>query len=278
MKPLLICIHVFYLDMWPQLQTAISHMIHFPHELFITTSHGDESFKQKVRNAFPEAKIIKVANIGYDVVPFITTLNQVNLDNFSYIVKLHTKRDVGFKNLITHEWRQALMRFAQSKAFFDRHIKYLETHPQAGMLAHYNTIIPNQYDPDQIANNLLQQFRQQNNWPNIKFSFVAGTMFIVRASIFKPLQQLTLKSPDFDQTNDHNSGLPHMFERLFGYLVYQQGYQLKDIISPLLQQYFYQNIILRHPILYRRYVSTKGRLIIKVMGFRIYNSRKGKYK
>lgn len=66
MKPLLICVHVFYLNMWPQLQTAISHMVHFPHELFITTSHEDESFKQKVRNTFPQAKIIKVANIGYD--------------------------------------------------------------------------------------------------------------------------------------------------------------------------------------------------------------------
>ena len=161
---------------------------------------------------------------------------------------------------------------------FERHIKYLDIHSRTGMLANYNTIIPNQYDPDQITNNLLQQFRQQNNWPNIEFSFVAGTMFIVRASIFKPLQELTLKSTDFDQINDHSSGLPHMFERLFGYLVYQQGYQLKDIISPQFQQYLYHNILLRYPILYRRYISAKGRLIIKVMGFRIYNSRKGKYK
>lgn len=188
------------------------------------------------------------------------------------------KRNASFKNLITHEWRQALMRFAQSKTLFERHIKYLDIHSQTGMLANYNTIIPNQYDPDQIANNLLQQFRQQNNWPNIEFSFVAGTMFIVRASIFKPLQELTLKSTDLDQINDHSSGLSHMLERLFGYLVYQQGYQLKDIVSLQFQQRLYHNILLRYPILYIRYVSAKGRLIIKVMGFRIYNSRKGKYK
>ena len=60
MKPLLICVHVFYLDMWPQLQIALSHMIHFPHELFITTPYNDVSFKQKVHNDFPEAKIVEL--------------------------------------------------------------------------------------------------------------------------------------------------------------------------------------------------------------------------
>lgn len=45
-------------------------MIHFPHELFITAPYNDVSFKQKVHNDFPEAKIVRVANIGYDIAPF----------------------------------------------------------------------------------------------------------------------------------------------------------------------------------------------------------------
>ena len=42
---------------------------------------------------FPLAKISIVENRGFDVGPFIKTISELNLDNYDFIVKLHTKRN-----------------------------------------------------------------------------------------------------------------------------------------------------------------------------------------
>lgn len=276
MKPILIVVHVYYLGQWSQIKATINNMLDFSHELYITTSHNNDEFDQSVHTSFPQAKLIKVGNIGYDIYPFITVINQVNLSNYSYVIKIHTKRDIDHNVFASNEWRLALMQFAQSKSSFSDHIQYLETHPQAGMLTCYKTVITSDYDPDKDAHSALERFIAQHNWPAIKYRFVAGTMFLVRANILQTLQDLHLTSKDFDQKNNHRSGFAHMVERLFGYLVYKDGYQIQDIKAPKIIQDFFYNFLLRYPNFYRRHTVGKGRLVIKIMGIRVYMSRRGR--
>lgn len=247
MKPILICIHLFYLDQWPQMQAAINNMTHYAHELYITLPHSHAEFEPTIHAALPQAHVIYVENKGYDIAPFITVLNQVNLSDFSYVVKLHTKRNCNFSTLVSNEWRQALMQFAQTKAGFDQHIAYLETHPEAGMLTHYKTKLPARYDPDDVAQQSLEHFISQQQWPKLDYSFVAGTMFIVRAPLLQPLKALKLTAESFDESNNHKSGFAHMIERLLGYLVYLQGYQVQDITPPHSLANRFHQLCLRWP-------------------------------
>lgn len=276
MKPILIISHIYYLAQWPQIKATIDNMLDFAHDIYITSPHDNEEFKQSVYTSFPQAKLIKVGNIGYDIYPFITVLNQINLSNYSYIVKLHTKRDIDHNVFASNEWRLALMQFAQSKNIFSKHILYLENHHQAGMLSCYKTIVTSNHDPDKAASTFLEKFITQYNWPIQPYRFVAGTMFIVRANILQSLQDLKLTSENFDEVNNHKSGFAHMVERLFGYLVYKDGYQLQDITAPKILQSFFFNFLLRYPNFYRRHTVGKGRLVIKIMGLRVYMSRRGR--
>ena len=40
---------------------------------------------------FNNAKIITVPNKGYDIYPFLIVLSKVKLDEYDYILKIHTK-------------------------------------------------------------------------------------------------------------------------------------------------------------------------------------------
>lgn len=43
---------------------------------------------------FKNADFYVVPNLGFDLGPFVYALDKVNLSDYSYVIKLHTKRDI----------------------------------------------------------------------------------------------------------------------------------------------------------------------------------------
>lgn len=131
-----------------------------------------------------------------------------------------------------------------------KYINFFEQNPQIGMQAYYQLIVQNDIY-DKKAQKVFNQLLKEKQLLPVKYAFVAGAMFIVRAQLFKSLQKLNIKLSDFPkpitQNEKHISQLAHAVERLFGYFVYRQGYILLDgNISEKLQKRYHLKIYLKY--------------------------------
>ena len=92
MKTLCI-VHVFYPDFWPEIASCLRN-VEDPMDLVVTYVDETKGIPEMVRRDFPSAKFLLCENRGFDIWPFLKALQAVNLQDYSVLIKLHTKRDV----------------------------------------------------------------------------------------------------------------------------------------------------------------------------------------
>ena len=129
MKPILVVVHIYYSNLWSELKKSIQSIQAYPFELYVTMTEKKLDSEEDIHQTFPKAKIEIVDNRGYDVGPFVHVLNKLNLDNYSYIVKLQTKRDLprcntGFRNMHSSIWRENLLIPYRQETTFKKYMDY----------------------------------------------------------------------------------------------------------------------------------------------------------
>lgn len=292
MKPLLIHIHVFYPQLWPELRDGVLRVqeqgLRF--RLIVTMVEEHPAIAAEIAERWPEAELRQVRNLGYDIAPFLEVLNSVSLEDYSYVIKLHTKRDVAAPwvqlcvaapfNMNGSRWREALLAFIQP-GNLERCLQMLQNRPKLGMLAHHHVICPGVSYRDK---------EQYNTWlkaveiikelglplpPNQRF--VMGSMFICRAVLLKPLQKLGLKTADFSPPDPEHleETLAHVMERCLGAVVTAQGDEICDCFSPgrdYVREWLYLQMQRLGHFLYSRKLTRSGKLIVKICKIPVYYS------
>lgn len=218
------------------------------YDLYVTyTEENEDSFKL-IKSLKPDAHLMKVKNIGYDVYPFWQVLQKVNLDSYKYILKVHTKNYrssffvVNNHKHYGYEWRNALVdSLLGSKRIFNKNIKTLKS-PEIGMIASANLIKHPQKSIDKTFDSVLKPLML--NLLNIDLQpspFVCGTMFIVKSQLLHPFKNLLLNDTYFNcipSTGSSNS-LAHSLERYLCYIVKQQN---KTIFGRNIFKIYYSSI------------------------------------
>lgn len=287
MKKILVHAHIYYSDMWHQIENCVRN-IKEGYDLYVTTTDADKTLINSIRSSFPEAVITCVENRGYDIAPFLDTLNRVDLGKYSFIVKIHTKRDMeaGFTlnglPLPGARWREKLLSFISTRDAFMKALAYLRTHSHVGMLTDRDLI----FDVDQSRHLDTAAYEEQKKyitaqeWVYKPYCFVAGTMFIARAKCFVKLQG-RLSFSDFPSAdNDHTSQLAHAIERILGFVVYNTGYII-DFVgsrkSHLTERLggrfmrFHVHAIRR--FFYQRKLTKRGRILVKIVKIPILSKK-----
>ncbi len=273
MKPIFVCVHVYYTEMWNELSTCIKN-ITVPFDLVITMVKRDVAFENIVKKDFPNAKILVVENRGFDVGPFIQVLNETNLDNYSYIIKLHTKRNLGnciFNgyNIGKFRHRKLLLDFLSSHERFNTILDSFLHNNQIGMVANFK-LISNKKNLNCMEKCL--ELSQKMNLPLTKFEYVCGTMFMVRANLFSVLKKLDISINDFEIPRSHRDGqLAHVFERMFGFVVLAQGYNIGDTFTPKYIQFFERIFFRFFNFLFFYKITSNGKLLIKICKIPVFN-------
>lgn len=259
--------------MWNELSSCIKN-ITVPFDLVITMVKRDVAFENMVKKDFPNAKILVVENRGFDVGPFIQVLNETNLDNYSYIIKLHTKRNFehyifnGY-NMGGARWRKYLLDFISSKRNFNTILNVFSHNNKVGMVANHKLI-----SNKNILNCMEKCFElsQKMNLPLTKFEYVCGTMFMVRADLFNVLKKLNISINDFEIPRSHRDGqLPHVFERMFGFIVLAQGYNISDAFTPKYIQFFERIFFRFFNFLFLYKITSNGKSLIKICKIPVFN-------
>lgn len=283
MKPILVHCHIYYKDMWPELKQCISNIAPYPFDLYVTMVEEHKDIISDINKNFPQAKIEIVENRGYDIGPFIHVINQVNLIDYSYVVKIHTKSDkpnptylLGF-NASDDRWRKELLKFTEN---WTETISFMESNHNVGMASGANVIITRDEDLENEvkmkADNWVKKldFAVDNNK---EYSFVAGTMFILKADLLSKLQH-KVELKDFEYSSESKKSLAHIMERIFGMIVCYSGYKICDVqglyphckvINKI------KNFVVRFTrFFYQKKITRKGDMIIKILKIPVYHQKR----
>ena len=286
MKPALLCIHIYYADMWKELKNHIEN-ITIPFDLVVTMVAENPDLIKEIKKDFPNAKIEIVANRGYDVGPFIHVIKNTNLDNYSFIIKLHTKRDMatgtiyGNQDFSGDRWRRALLDIISSKTKFSRIIAGFYNNPKIGMVANYRVHHNGFAFKTKELYATIKKLMDKMGLKLKHCKHIAGTMFIARANLFKPLQKLNIDIDNFEiPDKTHTQSTAHTFERLLGYIIYAQGYTIKDCYTPKFELYIKEPLrIIKNKIcyfIYHKKITTRNKLIVKILKIPVYHKNLNK--
>ncbi len=234
---LLVHLHLFYVNQLDYFLKKLEN-ISICFDLFVT--HIENFDIQKLKTSFPDANIIKVDNIGWDVYPFLQVLSSVNLDKYDFVLKLHTKNETkilditpSFNLFSKHRiWRDCLINpLIGSKEIFNEVLEILKD-DNVGMVAGAEVICPSDIFSKGISKKISAQMYRLGISQDDK-RFVAGTMFLSRAYLLKPLVGVFTEE-DFGVPKNGVEDMAHVLERVFSMIITGQGKKIKgnSIIPP----------------------------------------------
>ena len=231
-----ILVHVFYRNIWPELKACIQNFFSVcgPDNVkVVITSPGGE-LAAFLQGEMPSASLIPVPDRGYDVGPFFEALASIDLSEFDYVVKLHTKRDIdccwmNFRTYHGSEWRRALLSFCSSEEAVRTSLRGFERDATLGMVAGRGIT-----DPSGVASGIYDFTKAYDLMRSFGLTpsgttLVFGTMFIVRAALLKPVAgKLRIEGFDFvtEKTVHKVYGSAVLWEYSFALLVTSQGYRV----------------------------------------------------
>lgn len=282
MVDFLVHIHVFYEEMWQELKEHLTCLSSHSREIWITLPNGIVMPEAQLLQDCPEAHILHIDNRGYDIYPFVEVLKHVDLSQFRYCIKLHTKRDmptpahVGSVDVSGSKWRHLMLSFLK-KDNLARTLQAFDHDEKLGMVGHHALICKKEPDDAQAWEQSKQWIRAHAAGAELhSLKFVAGSMFICRAGLLVPFRDI-LADAEFEiPSREHPSTISHAAERLLGHVISAAGYDIRDAYtSPSAKLIVWYKTAL-HCFLrfcYQKKHTRKGYTIIKICKIPVYRSR-----
>jgi lipopolysaccharide biosynthesis protein len=234
-----VCIYIYHTDLWLEFKSLLKN-IPDNYDIFLGLCKDNNNINilEDIQSG-----TIKIKHIGYyencgaDIAPFLNQLKNINFSKYKYIIKLHSKKSLfGIKTHVN--WRSIIVNsIIGSKNILNNNIVTIDKNKSIGMLG---------------ANGFVGSFESVNtkkieelcnildiNYDKVKDSnFVAGSMFIVRSSIYKKyftkknIDKILNRIKDNQETGKlsdqarENGTYSHSMERIFGYII---NYENKKI-------------------------------------------------
>ena len=277
MSKIAVHLHLFYTDQLEDFIRRLTSFGNIAYDLYVTVIEDNEDIKARIYEFKPDAKIWVVDNLGYDVGPFIDFLHKINLDDYDYVLKIHTKR--APKNVYTFNkerrfnmklWREVLLdALLSSHRAIENNLKLLANNPNIGMIGSKYLLVENNIKS--IDKKIEAEMTKLGlGIPQNKL-FISGTMFWVRASLMKPFLYYNLEDFSVSESHIHDDTLAHVLERVFGLSVISAGYHIYGVTYKLFYFDFAKLFLSR--FLYQKKITKSGYEIIKICKIPIFHRK-----
>ncbi len=276
-------VHLFYTEMLDELLEYVQNLSDrqdIEYDLVVTLCAHHAEIEQKIYAFKDDAKILIVENRGYDVAPFLQAVKSVHLHDYDYLIKLHSKRNLTTPAYLPtcclkgDEWRKKLLEFMSTPAHLESTLRRFQKNPKIGMITAPELIVASK-KMDIEADKKAEKIMRGMGLTIKDKHFVAGTMFIARADLFRLFKHLPYDANDFEEFDPSHKGgsLAHALERVLGYMITAQGYKIAPYhrtgLLYFLKIFAYR---LKNFIFYKR-VNSKGKLHIKICKIPVYSKQ-----
>ena len=278
LKPLLVHLHLYYTDMWPEFAKYLSNLSDHNYDLYVTGVEISPKIQQDILSFKKDAKIIITSNRGHDVWPFLCVLNQVDLDKYCYIIKIHTKNTTPNTTIKMNKWsinrywiRTLLIEaLIGSKETIKQNLTNFEKDSKLGMIGSKYLLTSNPKNLIDVIDKIDTIANKIGIKDTSNKTYVSGTMFMARSSLFKIFQN-KFKEQDFtlSEKTGSDGALSHILERVFCIAVSAAGYKIQGFDNRL--DFEIASMILRiKRFFYQKKITEKGKKIIKICKIPVY--------
>lgn len=233
--------HIYYensLDIIkPYLYALKKYKVNYYFNVCSETSYS-EQLVTELKEAFNTAIITSSTNVGKDIggkLVLIDTYIKLK-EQADYLILLHDK--ISPHTSLGTRWREKLFSILEP-ASVDSIMQAFAKSSTTGLIAG-NQLIRDEYHKNSntyqcTSNEILHGLRNKYSITAVKHSFIAGTMFWVRAKIYEDFfsthQPLQVRSTlEKGNIQDQEKGsFAHAWERMFSWIVYQQGFNIKGV-------------------------------------------------
>ncbi len=272
MKKLAVHLHLYYKEQLPKIVKYLKNLDGVDYDLFVTMVEDDEQVKLKILAEFPNSKIWVVENRGYDIGPFIEFLHRIDLRDYEYVLKVHTKRLLNGEYCYFNKKRFSLASW--TKILYEsllgtpqivlNNINILNKNKKIGLLSSKYCIISEKLKFD-VSKLRLDDVEMQ------QYTFVAGTMFYVKANLLEVFLKYKLDDFSVCDSKIHDNTLAHYLERLLGQSVINNGY---DIYGVKYKSYYLESLIASVTrFLYHKTITKKGNILIKIFRLPVFRKK-----
>lgn len=287
MVKILLHIHIYYVKSWHRIEKRIKSLVadkSVKIKILTTVSSSiDDSDILKIEQSqIPDMSVIRVPNEGYDIQPFFYVLKSISIDEYDYLIKLHTKNavfgiDVKFNGRFISriQWTNFLIdAIAGSHKVLEENIFRMQSDPTIGMIGSSYCITKFSSD-DEEERRLIENYIRILHADEISNAqYIAGTMFMVKTEILKPLIETGLVDEKFEKSESHKLGgsKAHAIERIFGILVSLNNKKIcgfdKSLWKDLITSRFAHAL---RRFAFDKRITSNGRMLIRICRIPICN-------
>ena len=224
-----IVIHAFYLDVFEEILHYMESIDKNSIKVFVTTPENQVAAvnSQLTKNGF-DFTCLGVSNRGRDILPLIKILPEIYQQDFTYLVKVHTKKS-------THRadgdlWRNDLYAKLLGGPTLQENIQFIHNHPEIGILAPEGHLVSMSHylaDNEKYITNIAARLGVEMETV-MQLPFAAGSMFSARIHALMPLLLLCLDEEEFESEQNQVDGtLAHAIERVISVCASRLDYQVR---------------------------------------------------
>lgn len=214
---ILVCLHLFYPDLWPVVRAYLENLTPYEWDLLVTYPEGliHDSALTAVKAFRKDARFVPCRNAGYDVGPFVESLRRVELGDYDVVFKLQTK---GCRRKRLYMYDQVFKGSDWFLNLYDGILGGRVVHEVVSslmrgeclMAAAENLVVA---DPGH-KRELVRRFCESRSLRFAEdYRFIAGTCFAARPEALASLKALGLGIDDFADTARGDFSLAHALER-----------------------------------------------------------------
>ena len=225
-----VVLHLHYADLWPELRDKILN-IPEPFDLLVSLhEQAAEQIAALIHQDFPGACVLKFENRGRDILPLVAMINAGLLREYDVICKIHTKKSLGslFNGAA---WRRVLVDgVLGSRRQVQNILDAFDQNKSLGIVAADSQLrgakVRHWMKNFKKMALLCQRAGLTTTIPD-EARFVAGTMFWIRASLLRPIEDMNLTLNDFEvEPIGVDGAMAHAMERMFGLVTCKAGMQI----------------------------------------------------
>lgn len=240
MKKLLVHLHIFNHDQTEYFISKLNNISDCEWDLYVTFSFRCQETEDKIRQFKENAVFTEMGNIGYDVWPFIRIVKLVDLMQYDYILKLHTKSGripgVTINGMLYNgnEWRDELVNsLLADRQHFSRLIKILDDNGKIGFICSDNLYFNSSWLGFPEDGTMLDKEMKRLNMKCRNKRFCAGTMFLARAGIYGFLKNETISEDMFrgEVSSASLGSMAHVYERILSIASAAQSYRTHTVVT-----------------------------------------------
>lgn len=229
---ILVHLHIFYANAWVEIKEYLQNLDCYNYDLVVTCNNlfmQSEVIKE-IRKYKPKTRFIECLDKGFDIGPFMQTLQETDLNRYDIIYHFHSKGAVYGKGRITYRrmfvstsWFRQL--FSGCLGVFNVHrgIDVLLNSSEYGIIGADNLVFNDTPDRQRVVNEYAKRLGIK---VSKEYRFIGGSCFGAKSKVLQQVKRLKLNLNSFDYSKRNIFTLAHAMERIIFIIGENMGYEI----------------------------------------------------